>query len=287
MVDSLPPRSSRRAVRAIVSARAANFKYAFYGLPADQRAAMEAIYAFARRADDAVDDAGTREEKAARLAAVSGGLEKTRRGAPPDPAFEALGWAMARFSIPTRPLELILDGCAEDLGHDGYGTFESVYGYCYKVASAVGLACLPVWGVSAPEALRPAEALGIGMQWVNIIRDCREDALAGRCYFPGEELARAGLTPADFRGPPADAAKREALRKFLAGQVERAREFLTAGAELLPMVPAGSRRCPTLLRGFYARLLERIAPDPLAVLDGKLSLGFFEKWALFIESRRG
>ena len=67
---SLPSRKARAAVRRLTRRRAANFRYAFYRLPAEQRVAMEAIYAFARRADDAVDDAGTRVEKTARLEAI-------------------------------------------------------------------------------------------------------------------------------------------------------------------------------------------------------------------------
>ncbi len=288
MSAALPPRAARRAVRNITLARAANFKYAFRGLPADQRVAMEAIYAFARRADDAVDDGGAEAEKLARLSALREGLAAALSGAPPDAAFAALGWAVERFAVPVEALRLVLDGCAEDLRHDGYGTFEAAYGYCYKVASAVGLACLPVWGVRDAEARAPAEALGIGMQWVNIIRDCREDALNGRCYFPGEELARAGLTPADFKAAPGAPAQAAALEQFLRGQIARAREFLAAGEPLLRLTPAPSRHCPALLRGFYAALLRRIEAAPLAVLAaGRVRLPMLGKWRLFWSLRRG
>ena len=287
MNDNLPPRAAARAVRTIVQRRAANFKYAFYRLPADQRAGMEAIYAFARRADDAVDEAGTPAEKSARLAAFQRGFTATLSGAPPDPPFVALRWALDRFLIPAEPLMLILDGCARDLDNAHYGTFEEAYGYCYRVASAVGLACLPVWGVRDPAARAPAEALGIGMQWVNVIRDCREDALNGRCYFPGEELARAGLSADDFRAPPDTPEKAKALRRFLLAQIARAREFLKAGAALLPLVPENSRHCPALLRAFYAELLRDIERDPLRVLHGRVRLGWMRKIALFWRGGRG
>lgn len=281
MSDTFPPREAARAVRTIVQRRAANFKFAFYRLPADQRAAMEAIYAFARRADDAVDEAGSYEEKAARLGELQRGFSATLESAPPDPPFVALHWALGRFLIPAEPLALILDGCARDLDGARYGTFEEAYGYCYRVASAVGLACLPVWGVRDPAARAPAEALGIGMQWVNIIRDCREDALGDRCYFPGEELARAGLTADDFRAPPVTAEKAETQRHFLLAQIVRAREFLNAGGALLPLVPAVSRHCPALLRAFYSELLNDIERDPLRVLHGRVRLGWGRKMALF------
>jgi phytoene synthase len=278
----LPPRRTQVAVRRLTQKRAANFRYAFYRLPADQRLGMESIYAFARRADDAVDDPGTAAERTARLHELRRGLDATFTGAPPDEYFEALRWAVDRFSISREPFQLILEGCAWDLENQSYGTFEAVYGYCYRVAAAVGLACLPVWGVKAAEAEGPAVALGIGMQWVNILRDVREDAALGRCYLPQEELARAGLNRELLRADAAMTdATRAALADFLGLQCRRAAEFLDRGAALLDYVPAASRHCPRLLRGFYRELLTEIGRDPLQVLSRRVRLGVLTKWRLF------
>lgn len=269
-------------MRRLTQRRAANFRYAFYRLPAEQRLGMEAIYAFARRADDAVDDPGTYAERTARLQELSRGLEAVFSGNPTDDYFSALHWAIGRFALPRGPFQLILEGCAWDLDNISYGTFESVYGYCYRVASATGLACLPVWGVRVPEAEGPAVALGIGMQWVNILRDVREDAALGRCYLPQEELARAGLSGALLRGDAAlSGAARAAMAEFLRGQCRRAADFLDRGAALLEFVPAASRHCPRLLSGFYRELLTRIESDPLQVLDRRVRLGMLTKWRLF------
>ncbi len=278
----LPPRRAQVAVRRLTQKRAANFRYAFYRLPTDQRLGMESIYAFARRADDAVDDPGTQAERASRLQELARGLDRCYTGAPPDEYFEALHWAIGRFALPQRPFQLIVEGCAWDLENHSYGTFEAVYAYCYRVAAAVGLACLPVWGVKAAAAEAPAVALGIGMQWVNILRDVREDAALGRCYLPQEELARAGLSGALLR---ADAvmndATRAALAEFLRLQCRRAAEFIDHGAALLDFVPAQSRHCPRLLRGFYRELLTEIERDPLQVLSRRVRLGVLTKWRLF------
>jgi phytoene synthase len=286
--STLPSRKARAAVRRLTRRRAANFRYAFYRLPAEQRVAMEAIYAFARRADDAVDDPGTRDERAARLEGISRGLAACYAGAPPDDYFQALHWAIGRFALSPEPFGMILEGCRWDLDNENYGTFEAAYGYCYRVASAVGLACLPVWGVRAPEAEAPAVALGIGMQWVNILRDVREDAANGRCYLPQEELARAGLNGAMLRGGlTLSPEERAALADFLRFQCRRAAAFLQHGEALLPLVPDVSRHCPRLLGGFYAELLREIEREPLQVLEQRVSLSGLKKWRLFWGAVRG
>src|SRR5262249_52529682 len=139
--------------------------------------------------DDIADGPGAPEAKRAPLQGWRHALAEALAGRPSHPAHPALCDAVARYRIPTRHLEEVLDGVGMDLAVHRYTTFAELYRYCYHVASAVGLACIHVWGFRG-EARGPAEAAGIALQLTNILRDVAEDAARGRVYLPEEDLAR-------------------------------------------------------------------------------------------------
>ncbi len=113
---------------------------------------------------------------------------------------DALGGRARRLARPARAgrhgralrrsprvyLHEVIDGVEMDLEPRPFATFDELYGYCYRVASVVGLSCLHIWGYRSDggkaEAL--AEACGVALQLTNILRDVREDALNGRVYLP-------------------------------------------------------------------------------------------------------
>src|SRR5207237_411469 len=138
------------------------------------------------------DEAGTAEGKRAALAGWRRQLAEAMDGAYHHPLHPALHESVKRFAIPVQYLEAVLDGVVMDLDIGAYETFADLYQYCYRVASAVGLACVHVWGFRDPRALQHAEAAGIAFQLTNILRDLREDAVRGRVYLPREDLARFG-----------------------------------------------------------------------------------------------
>ena len=112
-----------------------------------------------------------------------------------------------------------------DLEPVRFATFAELYPYCYRVASAVGLACVRVWGLrpgaTFAEADVPTEAAGIAFQLTNILRDLGEDYARGRVYLPVDELESAGCQPQTWREPQSAAC----LQEMIHFQVERAREF--------------------------------------------------------------
>ena len=136
----------------ITRREAKNFAYGIMVLPRDKRRAIAAIYAFARRVDDVADGLDTAEAKRAALEELRAALD-----APPaDPVFVALADARERFGIPRDPLAALLDGGLQDLEQQTYADFAALRGYCEKVAGAVGLACLPVYGSDDTGARRDA-----------------------------------------------------------------------------------------------------------------------------------
>src|SRR5262249_20232056 len=106
----------------------------------------------------------------------------------------ALRHTVTTFGIPREHLVAVLDGIRMDLANVRYETFDGLYRYCYRVASAVGLACIHIWGFSDEKAKTYAENAGIAFQLTNILRDLGEDAARGRIYLPQRELEQFGYT---------------------------------------------------------------------------------------------
>src|SRR5207249_11472180 len=132
--------------------------------------------------------------------------------------------------------EAVIDGVEMDLEPVAYSTFAELRVYCYRVASAVGLACIHVWGFEGDVARQPAEDAGIAFQLTNILRDLGEDAARGRIYLPQEDLTRFGYTFDRLRQGVCDASFRELMRF----EVRRVRAFYQSGWRLVPcLAPAG------------------------------------------------
>ena len=154
-----------------------------------------------------------------------------------------------------------------------YATFDDLYKYCYRVASAVGLVVLPVFGYKDETALVPAEACGIAFQLTNILRDVKEDAQMGRVYLPLEDLRRFGVTEDDIMDSRATPQFLE-LMKF---EAARARGFYEKARPLLDMIDADSRNTLAVMMTIYGGILRKIEESNFAVFDGRIRLSTAEK----------
>ena len=96
-------------------------------------------------------------------------------------------------------LEEIIDGVEMDLTISQYATFEELRVYCYRVASAVGLVSIEIFGYKNPRCRDYAIELGLALQMTNIIRDVGKDLENGRIYLPQEDLERFGYSAAALR----------------------------------------------------------------------------------------
>jgi len=305
--------ASYRACAHVTRREARNFYYAFLSLPRRRRLAIYALYAFCRASDDVVDAgepsgspesiaAGSRdaaaqpgrlestgtnqtERKRQGLAALRGRLARAAAGDPDDGPDIALADAIERFGVDPADLGDVLTGMEIDLDLARVETFDALQTYCYHAASAVGLATLPILndGVPPTDAMRAAAIdLGIGMQLVNILRDVAEDLERGRVYLPRDEMTTAGVDEAALRA----GAMTDAVRGFLAGQADRADEYLDRGRRLFPLLPRSGRRCPWLLATIYGRILGRIRAAGYDVFRERVSLSKREKLGLLASSFR-
>jgi phytoene synthase len=254
---------------------AGNFYHAFRILPGDQRRALCALYAFLRIADDLADAPGDAEARGPLLRAWRQDLAAALRGEYRHPLHPALHHAVERYAIPPRYLEDVLDGVEADLGVSSYETFAELYRYCYRVASAVGLACIHVWGFRGEGALAPAEAAGIALQLTNILRDLAEDAARGRVYLPREELERFGYEAEGLgRGRRDDNFR--ALMRF---QAERAYSYYRAAEPLAGFLPPAGRAVFLVMLRTYRGLLDAIVRRDYDVFSERVRLrGWHKLW---------
>jgi phytoene synthase len=279
--------------RGITRTAAKNFYYAFLVLPRRKREALCAVYSFMRRCDDLADDASlSLPERRQKLESWLDALHRAQQGQPTDdPILLALTDAQRRYHIPAGLLDELAHGTAMDVvdapaAHEGeaghasgltltvqYKTFDDLRGYCYRVASVVGLVCIHIFGYKDPEAEPLAETCGLAFQLTNIIRDVKEDAAQGRVYLPEEDLAKFGLSAADLLTTP-DPAR---LRQLLALEADRAREFYKSGDDLIPFVSEDSQPALWVLVTIYRRLLEKIAEKQYDVITAKVALSTSEK----------
>jgi 15-cis-phytoene synthase len=251
-------------VSRITRREAKNFAYGIMVLPREKRRAIAAIYAFARRVDDVADGPQQAEAKRAALE----GLRASLDAPPADSVFVALADARERFGIPREPLAALVDGGLQDLEQQTYADFAELRGYCEKVAGAVGLACLPVYG---SEDTAHAEMLGIALQLINIIRDVDEDRQLGRVYLPHDELTRFGINRLELSPE---------FQELMAFQAQRARALLAEGLELLSSLDRRSALCVGTFAELYRSTLDRIEANDYDVFHGKTRLSAPAKLAV-------
>jgi len=275
--------TSYRHCRAVVRRASSNLASTFWLLPAEQRRGMDALYAFARQADDLVDNdepPGVRRQQLAafrraisiRLTGeVTQSFSYESRG--PLALLPALEDTVQRFEISPKHLLELLDGVQMDLEKSEYASFDDLRVYCYRVASVVGLACLPIWGCRDDAAIQPAIDCGLAFQLTNVLRDIREDAERGRVYLPSDELARFGLAPADILS----GANEPDWREFLQFQIARAESFFECGATTSRYLPAVGRRVFHLMLARYRAILGEVKRRGTGVLRERVQLSYPRK----------
>ena len=271
---------SYRSAEAIARSRS-NFYYSFIVLPAEKRLAFCAVYAFMRHGDDISDEEGGSGDRRERLRRWRRELDTAASGRDAaSPILPAFRDTLQKFSIPAQYFHWILDGTEMDLEISRYESFEELYRYCFRVASAVGLVCLRIFGSSGERAEKLAERCGIAFQLTNILRDVREDAQRGRIYLPLEDLRRFRYAPEELAAGVLD----DRFRALMRYQTERAREYYRQARELIPLVEASSRPALWAMIEIYERILERIAERRFGVFGDRIRLSAREKGAVALKA---
>jgi squalene synthase HpnC len=207
-----------------------NFPVASLLLPRKLRPAVEAIYAFARSADDLADEGdATPDSRLAALNAYETQLDRIRDGLPIDvPLFQKLAVVIRDYGLTLQPFHDLLSAFKQDVTTMRYATFADLLDYCRRSANPVGALMLALYGQADAINLQQSDAICSALQIINFWQDVAIDWKKGRIYFPLEDLACFGVTERHLSENANDPAWR-ALMKF---EVERARELMQSGAPL-------------------------------------------------------
>jgi phytoene synthase len=234
----------------------------------DRRRAIEAVYAFCRVVDDLADESLSGRDAQAELFLVRDDLHRCYDGTPDFPVHRALGEAIRRFRIPREPFEAILEGVEMDLHKRRYADFAELRGYCVRVASAVGLVCLPIFGCEHPKSRDYAIDLGIALQLTNILRDLKADAARGRIYLPVDEMEQFGYHEQALRRGD----RSSAFLGLMRYQAERALRHFDAAAAVRPEADRKALLPAEVMGAIYRRLLRALERERFPVFERRVEV---------------
>ena len=226
-------------------------------LSPEKRNAIVAVWDFCRAVDDAVDEASDREQaereltlwrdELARCYDTTGPAPQTRQG-------KALRPLVGEFNLPRAPFEDLIDGVAMDLSHARYESIDELLEYCRRVASAVGLVCIEIFGCRDARSRDYAINLGLALQLTNIVRDVGVDLANGRVYLPQQDMRRFGCSEDALRAGMVT----PEVRALLAFEVTRAREYFQRAAAALPRSDARRLVAAEIMGAIYQDILRRV-----------------------------
>jgi phytoene synthase len=249
-----------------------NLALAFISLGRERKRDITVFYAFCRVIDDIADSSELSVvEKRVRLAR----WRQMLHAATPDEPFLAhdVRQLIAKYSLQRDILEEIIAGVEMDLSTLRYPTFQELRIYCYRVASAVGLVSIEIFGYHHPSCKQYAIQLGLALQMTNIIRDVGKDLQSGRIYLPQEDLAR-------FHYPETELIQRQYNERFvqlMEFQARRAHQFFANAAAALPAEDRKAMAPAEIMGSVYRGLLRRIELDKFRVFEKEYRLSKMEK----------
>jgi phytoene synthase len=259
---------SPHSVRASIEQHSKSFALASRLLPRQVNHDAVVLYAYCRRADDAID-LSPAAQHLTQLERLRAELDSVYAGASQDdPLLAAFQVVVQDCAVPRTYLDELLAGMEMDAQRVHYYTMADLLQYAYRVAGTVGLMMCHVMGVRGSEALRHAAHLGMAMQLTNIARDVQEDWSRGRLYLPEQLLVQCGgtpLYPEDCQPMPRSAA--EPLARATDQLLNHAEAFYRSGdAGLRHLSP----RCALAIRAarlVYSAISTRVRAqgcDPFA-----------------------
>ena len=256
-----------------------NFPVASILLPKRLRPAVEAIYAFARSADDLADEGeAAPEQRLAALKAYEDALARIEQGATEhEPMFERLAQVVREYDLPVKPLYELLSAFKQDVLVTRYATYDALLDYCTRSANPVGFMMLHLYGEASEENIRDSDAICTALQLINFWQDVAVDLHKERIYIPLEDLNRYAISPAALNHPSA----RPRWRSLMKFEVARARALLLSGAPLaLRLEGRIGFELRMVVQGGL-RILDAIEAVEYDVFLHRPKLGKRDWWAIF------
>jgi len=267
---------------AITQSAQSNLALAFASLPPAERRGMSIFYAFCRVVDDVADSTELPiAEKQRQLGEWRQEIRRAYMETPLTPLGREMQEIIRRYLIAPTPLEEILNGMEMDMSIMRYPNFTLLEQYCYRVASAVGLVSIDIFGCRDAHTRDYAVALGMAFQLTNILRDVKKDASFGRIYLPLDEMAAFGVSEDDIM----QGRFNEKMRQLFRFQAMRARHYYAKAHRL--MVPDDRPRllAAEIMRENYEELLNKIERRNFDVMSVAVRNSKFAKARLILRAK--
>ena len=280
-----PDIAAREYVRAVTRSAGSSFYWGMRILPKDRRDAMFAVYAFCREVDDIADGDAPEVEKRRQLDEWRREIEALYA---PDlvgsdtHVLRALRRAISLYNLEKNDFFEVIAGMEMDTdGTIVAPACKLLEQYCNRVAGAVGLLSVRIFGDSSDTAREFAVTLGTALQLTNILRDLKDDASMGRLYLPREQLLAHDVTI----GTPDEILKSPKIPEICASVAMRAREKYVEADRLLLRSDARALKPAVVMMMNYRRILDRLIANGWKDLDDDAGLSKPEK--LWIALRYG
>jgi phytoene synthase len=198
-----------------------------------------------------------------------------------EPVFIALQDVFTKFSIRLQDFETIIEGMEDDLFPVMCNTWDELRSYCYKVASAVGLILIEIYGYEDRAARLHAIDLGIQMQLINVLRDVSEDYGRGRIYLPKEVLSSHNIDVEDLSNP--NLPQNPSWASFMREYLEVVKRHQTSAVHLFEYLDPRSRVQPRIMLDAYTKIFDEIVRRSGDVFSAPLKLSITSKLSLWMK----
>jgi len=231
-----------------------SFYYAFLFLPEEKQRAIMALYAFCREVDDIADSVSDQQVALTKLGFWHTEIQRCFSGQPQHPVGIELKWAKEHFPLDEELLQEILDGMLMDIEQQPIAKAADLSLYAYRVAGAVGLLSIEIFGYSNRHSRRFAVSLGEALQLTNILRDLAEDGRRGRIYIPQSDRIEFGVSDQAFGHGDMSPGKQQLLVKY----GDRAEAMFRQAVSELPAEDRENLRPSLVMAAIYYAYLRRL-----------------------------
>ncbi|MCA8969351.1 MAG: squalene synthase HpnC [Planctomycetes bacterium] len=191
-----------------------NFPVGSFLLPRKKRVHVHRLYAFARVADDIVDEMHDRTGLLAWRDATRLALEGVQPPRVPQLLVD-LAATVRSEKLDAKLLFRLLDAFERDLDQDRYRDREDVASYCRDSADPVGRLMLQLFERETPENVALSDAICTGLQILNHAQDVKKDwTERQRIYLPERSLDAHGVSLEHFDREDISDGLRACVREF-------------------------------------------------------------------------
>jgi phytoene synthase len=205
-----------------------NFPVGSVLLPSNLRKYINAIYAFARTADDFADELQNREK----LQEWREKLWQCTKETPTEPIFIALSDTIRHFEIPIQFFDDLITAFMLDLDKNRFESLESLEDYCRYSANPVGRLILWLFGYRAENIMKLADYITTALQLTNFWQDISIDLKRDKIYIPTNFLHEFNIRETEILQQKSS----ESFAELMDSLINKTRSYYRQGLPLLSKV---------------------------------------------------